>query len=63
MIHDVIFRPAAVDDVAEAAAWYDERSPGLGDVLIEEILIAVERAARDPDLFRIFALRIRSGGF
>ena len=53
MISQVIFRPAAVEDVVEAATWYEERSPGLAGDLIDEILVAINRAARNPDLFRI----------
>ncbi len=53
MIQRVIFRPEAGGDVTEAAAWYNERSPGLGEELVDEILLATMRAARNPDLFRI----------
>ena len=49
----VMFRPKAVEDVASAAGWYNERSSGLGEDLIDEILRATDRAARNPDLFRI----------
>ena len=68
MIQRVIFRPEAVGDVTEAAAWYDERSFGLGGELIDEILRASDRAARNPDSFRIVRpqgniRRIRNGPF
>ena len=36
MIQKVIFRQPAVEDVAEAAAWYEAHAPGLGEQLIEE---------------------------
>lgn len=49
----VIFQPQAVEDVAEAAGWYNERSSGLGEELIEEILRATNRASRNPGLFRV----------
>lgn len=29
MIRQVVFRPDAVEDIVEAAAWYEERSAGL----------------------------------
>src|SRR5215813_14847278 len=50
---NVIFRPLAVEDVVEAAAWYEARSPGLGDELIDEIINATRRAQENPELFRI----------
>jgi len=43
---NVIFRPPAVEDTVEAAAWYEERAPGLGDELIDEILAAADRATK-----------------
>lgn len=49
----VIFRPQAVEDVVEAAAWYEAHAPGLGEQLIEEILAATHRAQENPELFRI----------
>jgi len=30
---NVIFRPLAVEDTVETAAWYEERAPGLGGEL------------------------------
>lgn len=57
MIERVIFRPKTVEDVASAAGWYNERSPGLGEELIDEILRATDRAARNPELFRVVRAR------
>ena len=48
----VIFRPQAVEDVVEAAAWYEAHAPGLGEQLIDEILTATLRAQENPELFR-----------
>jgi plasmid stabilization system protein ParE len=53
MIQEVIFRQPAVEDVAEAAAWYEAHAPGLGEQLIEEILLATRRAQNNPELFRL----------
>ena len=58
MIRQIIFRPAAVDDVVEAAAWYEVHAPGLGEELIDEILRATSRAQTNPEMFRI----VRSDG-
>jgi toxin ParE1/3/4 len=57
MIAQVIFRTEALEDVVEAVRWYEERSLGLGEELIDEILLATDRAARNPDLFRIVRIK------
>ena len=49
----VIFRRQAVEDIVEAAAWYEARAPGLGDQLIDEILDATGRAEKNLELFRV----------
>ena len=60
MIQKVIFRQPAVEDVVEAAAWYEAHAPGLGEQLIDEIL----RATRRAQLIRnYFALFIATGTF
>lgn len=53
MIRQIIVRPLAVEDVVEAAAWYERQADGLGEQLIDEILRSIRRAAADPALFRI----------
>jgi plasmid stabilization system protein ParE len=53
MIQTVVFRPQAVEDVVEAAAWYEAHASGLGDELVDEILKATHRAQNNPELFRI----------
>lgn len=50
---NVIFRPQAVEDVVEAAAWYEAHAAALGQQLIDEILSAVARAQENPELFRV----------
>jgi plasmid stabilization system protein ParE len=50
---NVIFRPQAVEDIVEAAKWYEAHAPGLGEDLIDEILAATSRASNNPELFRI----------
>ena len=59
MIPRVIVRPLAVEDIANAATWYEEQSPGLGADLVDEVIRAIRRAKESPDLFRI--LRPRDG--
>jgi len=49
----VIFRPAAVEDLVAAAEWYETHAAGLGEDLIDEILSAIRRAQKNPELFRV----------
>ena len=53
MIRRAIVRPLAVEDIANAATWYEEQSPGLGAELVDEVIRAIRRAQETPDLFRI----------
>ena len=42
------FRPEVEQDVAEAAAWYEERQPGLGADFIEEVIRVWDALADNP---------------
>ena len=44
----VEFRPEVEDDVAEAAAWYEARQPGLGAALVEELILVWDALAENP---------------
>lgn len=44
--------PAAERDVAEALAWYDPRSPNLGDQLLAEVDAAMARIRDTPMIYR-----------
>ena len=46
----VVVRAEAGDDVAEAADWYDEKSQGLGDEFVEEVLKVFDAIAVNPFL-------------
>jgi plasmid stabilization system protein ParE len=59
MIRQVVVRPLALEDIAEAVTWYEDQCPGLGEQLTDEVVKAVRRAQESPDLFRI--LRPRDG--
>jgi plasmid stabilization system protein ParE len=59
MIQQIIFRSAAVEDIVQAAAWYEAHAPALGEELIDEILRATNRARAQPGLFHVVR---RDGG-
>ena len=44
----VAFRRAAQDELSEAAAWYENRQPGLGEAFLNELAEAIDHAARHP---------------
>lgn len=46
----VVVRPEAGDDVAQAAAWYDERQAGFGDQFVEAVLEVYDALAINPYL-------------
>ncbi|MFH2005301.1 MAG: type II toxin-antitoxin system RelE/ParE family toxin [bacterium] len=44
-----IFHPAAEHELHEAAAYYDDKSPGLGRELILELFRAVDFVCENPE--------------
>jgi len=50
VILPLIVNPEAEADLAEAKAWYDDRSPRLGDDLLECIEEVFDRLRRAPRL-------------
>jgi toxin ParE1/3/4 len=44
----VEFRPEVEADVAEAAAWYEARQPGLGSEFVEDIILVWDALAESP---------------
>ncbi|HSH39555.1 MAG TPA: hypothetical protein VK993_12290 [Chthoniobacterales bacterium] len=46
MIQRIIVRPSAVEDLVEAATWYERQAEGLGEQLIDGTLGAAGRIRR-----------------
>jgi plasmid stabilization system protein ParE len=46
-------RPEALEDVAEAAAWYEERQSGLGERFTREVIAAIDGLVPNPMLHRL----------
>ena len=51
MNRQLIVRPEAEADIADAAVWYDSREPGLGVELLSEVHSAIARALKNPESF------------
>jgi plasmid stabilization system protein ParE len=47
----VHFRPDAETDVADAAAWYENQSAGLGAEFLDEILASCNGIAENPQMY------------
>jgi plasmid stabilization system protein ParE len=48
MSHRIIIRHEAEIDITDAAIWYHEQQPGLGDEFLAEIDAAINSAAANP---------------
>jgi toxin ParE1/3/4 len=46
----VEFRPEVERDMADAAAWYESRQPGLGNEFIEEVIRVWDALSENPML-------------
>ena len=46
----VIVLPEAVDDIAEAYDWYEERREGLGGEFLEQVNDCMESLQRHPEM-------------
>jgi len=40
-------------DIAQEAAWYEEREPGLGDRFIRETIAAIDALVPNPLIYRL----------
>lgn len=46
-------RPAALADIRETAAWYEQRERGLGERFTREVVAAVDRLSTNPFSHRL----------
>ena len=44
-------RPTALTDIQEAAAWYEERQPGLGAEFVGAVQTAIDALPQNPLLY------------
>jgi hypothetical protein len=57
MSYRLQIRLAAEADVAEAAQWYDQRQPGLGEKFVSEVDQAIARVLGNPLAFPVILRR------
>jgi plasmid stabilization system protein ParE len=55
----VVFRRDASDEIADAAAWYEQRRAGLGEQFLAELGEAVEKAAKHPQRYPVVSGDVR----
>ena len=52
-------QPRAQSHLAEAYAWYEQRTTGLGREFIEEVEACLGRIAENPGMYPVYRDRIR----
>lgn len=55
----IVFHAEADREITEAVSYYESRSPGLGSSLIQEIEMAVDQLAENPEAFQQIGQRTR----
>jgi toxin ParE1/3/4 len=56
--HRLDIRPQAVADIAEAAAWYEQRQAGLGKRFTREVVTAIDALVANPLIYRLRSRRL-----
>ena len=57
MSYRLNIRPDAEADVVEAALWYEQQNPGLGEKFVTEVDQAIRRVLENPLAFRLIHRR------
>jgi plasmid stabilization system protein ParE len=55
----LVVRSAAEADIAQAALWYEQRSPGLGTEFLRAVDVSLAEIARMPERFPVVHLTSR----
>jgi hypothetical protein len=56
---NLVFTPAAQDELVEALDWYEQQSPGTGESLIAELNRITGRISTDPQHFPLVHRDVR----
>jgi hypothetical protein len=59
MMRDLIIRPEAEAEVAEAFDWYEQRATGLGSEFLVAVNAVLESIIQDPQRFAIVRKTVR----
>jgi len=51
LTHEVRLRPEAEQDLADAAAWYEEQRQGLGHEFLDEVLMMLSSIEETPLMY------------
>ena len=55
----LVVRGAAEEDIAEAARWYEQRSPGLGSEFLRAVDVTLAEIVRMPERYPVVRGRAR----
>ncbi len=59
MTLEVRVRPEAEEDIADAATWYEDQLPGLGQDFLDQVLEKFLSIAKQPEMFPVVYKDIR----
>lgn len=59
MIRRLVVRPQARQELAEASDWYDEHNERLGEELLVEFQVALEKILQNPFHYQRIGRRLR----
>jgi plasmid stabilization system protein ParE len=62
MTRRVLVHPGAVRDIRNAIAWYDQRSPGLGQLVLTELRRIIDRIRLFPEAYPSLKPGVRHAG-
>jgi toxin ParE1/3/4 len=58
-MREVVFRPEARDDLADAYRWYEDKRIGLGDEFLLVVDAAIEQVRRAPEAHSVAHRNVR----
>jgi len=59
MRYNIILQPGAEEDINDAYNWYEDKQPGLGDLLLKDLVIVYKTLQQNPELYSKLTKRYR----